>query len=305
MKRRLVSLLAGTLALMSLATGPVAAINPLPGYNSNCLAGADESRGYVWERNSSSYGTKFTGVKFTINPSTLRPCTNGDPGNKLSKSYILATLQGSVSDGTANLVQIGLGKFDWAQPGNGDPRCYTGGLVGNNWRSDQTTFIWTGYGAATKGSMCQAYWADFDNNGLMDDPIASHTYIFSIQESGTSMGGSWQYCITDTSYSPDRARCAVQVHRGVNTGIIGQAWWGCETGQKANALGTPANGTGVIRMTENAYKRLSDGSWYYTENSNVHAGSTGGVWKTNPDYYDFAQDQVGLGERVWCTTASH
>lgn len=256
------------------------------------------ARGFIWTRNTSSVGT-LLGVRVLIVTRTLAPCIDGNWSDHISKTFLLASLEGTLG-GYDNFVQIGL-----ARQNNGTTDyCNAGQSGGDRWIEGNTTFVWTGRGS-NSGVLCQAYWVDFNNDGVMDIPVSGRTYDYAIAKVYATHGPStnwwWRYRITDTvTGNTDYIDQAINGN-SESSPLSGSAWWGCEAGTTANALGTP-EGSAQARMIESGYKKSSTDSWFVTENSTAFSP---GSWNSLPNYYRIDGNQDGLGEKKWCYTESH
>lgn len=293
MKRKFLSILtAGFILVTSIgvSAGPVSADN---GYSKNCTTSADVSTGKMWDRNPAVTGA-MTGVRLDIIAQALEPCWLGVQGSKPSKSWELASLDGQLN-GTRNFVQFGLGKSR------------VNGI-------DQTYFYWTpnpGNGGVF-GQMAIANWVDF-GTGSVVTPVGDVGYSFRIElvnyvHAGQPSRRQWRFTIVNqTTGATDSTTINTAGTAPITASIFsGQAWWGCETGTAANALGTGGSAVGTRSyMTSAGYKLAGDNLWHYTQNSTVFKPV---LW-TAPfqNFYHVVQDQGGPNstDRVYCYTDSH
>lgn len=276
----------------------IGAAPALAAFHTSCASGDQNSMGYTWERNLGN----FDGARAGIVAEPLDPCTPA-PGADNSDSFELVSIDGDVF-GHHNFVQFGLYK----QRSGSDITTTCIGSTGTI-RNDQTTFVWMPF-ANGSGQVCDAPWVDFDNNGVQDDPVGGVTYTFSIRLHGQGTVQNpyeWRFCVTkQVTGNPVVCQQAPLAAGGSGTpSINGIAWWGCETHGPQNALGTDA-GASTSHFHQSAYETggIDSSTWNYTENS-VWDDNAPIPWDTPPSYYDVHDDQSGLGEDRWCTTANH
>lgn len=271
-------------------------------YYGHCENGSIADRGAVVYRSSGYVGSRIRGVSANVVARALGPCDTDDfPGNK-GKTMINVSLDGNLNcSGCDNFMQLGFVKH------NGDPWNITCQSFGGTFQPNQTYFWWTGQAQPSGGQVCPASWYEG-----WDDPRAGTTYIFTIDKItinfpapiGSQAG--WKYCIIDTSNVYTDACITQQANGNVTGGVSGTAWWGCENGSSASALGTTQGNTYRALITEMKYRKSSDDTWYYTENSAANNLIDYAPWGfAFPSYYNFETDQIGTGERAWCTTDLH
>lgn len=285
---------------LSLAAAPSAIGHEIefgsPHYYGDCTIGSDggdplTAHGFNYVRSP-----RMKGARALVTARALQPCTSGTD-RFVSKSFVWAgDLQGTGSNGVFQFVQFGLGKARNAA-GYFSPSC------GATWANDQTYFVWTGFGAGTTGKVCPAAWVDFDNDGVMDTPVGGRQYLMSIQEwegGAPTFKNLWRYAITDQTTG--LTEVTYQTRSSSDGGIksVQSAWWGCEVGDNANAMGV-RNGDGDVTVSKTQYLPASDPSaWVYTEDSVVIP-----QWDGLPWYYTANLNQAGTGESFSCRTLSH
>jgi hypothetical protein len=153
----------GSLSLLALIA-PAVALGHGTGtlhYFGNCVDGDQPSpvpaRGYTFDRGSTQGGSDHIyGVRAQIIARDLYPCIGGD-GNHVSKTFMLASLDGTGSAPFGNIhqtVQFGLGKWNLAG-GSGSDNCNGDDNVENS----TLKFMYT---TNTAGNMCAAGWVDFN-----------------------------------------------------------------------------------------------------------------------------------------------
>jgi hypothetical protein len=159
--------------------------------------------------------------------------------------------------------------------------------------------VFTGFNNNT-GELCPAFWVDFNNDGVMDNPQGGRAYTMSIIQYNVAYTDwdYWRYCVTDTVAG--LTDCYNQPRASNDSGIGGRyaAWWGCENTGSANGMGV-ANGSGDVTIKSAGYQKASNpGTWYYTEDSDLNT-------EDMPSYYTANQVQNTYGESVNCRTLSH
>lgn len=293
MRRRPFTLLAALALTLSLAGGAQAHATGSAHYYGACNASDAQpynGNGIDWVRNSSVVGA-VTGASGRILARALYPCTSGTSGFE-SKTFLAgADIQGNdaIHNQPYQFVQAGIAKYNGA-----GPVC----SGADTWVSGQTTFVYTP--ANNNGVLCKAGWYDINNDGVGDDPIGGHTYKFTINQDDIGASDYWQTCITDVGTGI--GDCHNISRASGDGGLIGNgvAWWGCEVGNRANAMGVQDN-VADATISQTAYEKASNpGVWNYTENSPIFA-----PWNPRPWYYTWVQDQAGLGEQMNCRTSSH
>jgi hypothetical protein len=295
MGRKPLSILAAVMLLFGLAVAPVAAHTHSPThYNGQCNeAPTGHPNGIIWARHSTSVG-RVLGASSIVTARALSPCLNGDGANNSLSFLAAANLQGNGTNSVYQFVQIGMAKIDGQTP-----QICTGKQA---FTSGQTTFVFTI--GNNSGVICKADWFDPDNNGTPNDPVGGVDYKFSINETNSGGANNWTYCITIVSTGV--GDCLTQSRATPDGGLADGggnpvAWWGCEVGNTANAMGVPFPNS-KARIRQSAYEKATNpGVWNYTENSAPYAGWTA----TLQNYYSWTQSQTGLGESVDCTTSSH
>jgi len=267
-----------------------------PHFYGDCTIGSDGGNAATAHGFNTARSARIVGARGLVTARALQPCTNGTDV-MVSKSYVWAAdLQGTGLNGTFQFVQFGLGKVRDA-PGYFPASC------GATWANDQTYFVWSGFGAGTGGNVCPAAWVDFNNDGVMDTPVGGRNYLMSIQEwegGGPTYKNLWRYAITDQTTGLTDVTYQTRSSSDGGLASAQSAWWGCEVGDNANAMGVPS-GDGDVKVQQTAYLPASaPGAWVYTENSTVNP-----QWNGLPAYYTANMDQTGLGESFSCRTLSH
>jgi hypothetical protein len=267
-----------------------------PHYYGDCQIGSDGpgpdiAHGFNYVRSA-----RMVGARGLLTARALQPCTRGT-GDFPSKSFVWAAdLQGTGSNGVFQFVQFGIGKVRNA-PNVFEATC------GAAWENDQTYFVWTGFGAGTTGNVCPAAWVDFDGDHVMDTPVGGRQYLMSIQEwegGSPTFKNLWRYAITDQVTG--KTAVTFQTRSSSDGGLKSaqSAWWGCEVGVNANAMGV-RNGDGDVTVAKTAYLPASaPGAWVYTEDSTIIP-----QWDGLPWYYTANLNQAGTGESFSCRTLSH
>jgi hypothetical protein len=293
MRKFMLALLAAALALPFVAgsTSAHSTVQYDPPYNEYCgfYNSVTEPYGFNWVRSNTQAGARITGSAAKIVARALWPCTHGN-SVYVSKSLLLVNVQGTDSGGTYNFIQAGIGKV---HNQDGTTQCSGANAMTN----DQTHFVYTPDN--TSGNFCRAYWVDFDNDGTPDNPVNGATYWVTITQFN-SPGGSnyWRTCIKDVGAG--KTDCIDKARTTNDGGLAGNnaAWWGCEVGNKDNALGVP-DYAAKPTMRESAYQKANvPGTWFYTEDSPINS-----PWHANPGRYHYTQSQAGLGESVECYTS--
>jgi hypothetical protein len=267
-----------------------------PHFYGDCTIGSDGGNAQTAHGFNYVRAARMKGARGLLTARALQPCTNGTK-TFVSKSFVWAAdLQGTGSNGVFQFVQLGIGKVRDAS-GVFESTC------GTEWKNDQTYFMWTGFGAGTEGFVCPAAWVDFDSNGVVDTPVGGRQYLMSIQEwegGAPTFKNLWRYAITDQVTG--KTAITYQTRSSSDGGIKSaqSAWWGCEVGDNANAMGV-RNGDGDVTVSKTAYLPASDPSaWVYTEDSPINP-----QWSGLPWYYTVNLSQAGLGESFSCRTLSH
>ncbi|HYI68063.1 MAG TPA: hypothetical protein VEW95_14175 [Candidatus Limnocylindrales bacterium] len=300
MKHKIVGFLMAAVLTASLA--PAVAAHHIefgtPHYSGYCDIGAEYQAdglyrlGFNIARGSTS--NRMLGSRSLVTARALEPCRNGTQGYTSLSFIAAANIQGKGdTNGVFNFVQFGIAKTRNAS-GYHNPNC------GAAWNQDQTYFVFTGLNNNT-GQLCTAHWVDFDNNGVMDTPVGGRQYLMSITEHNTVSQGTsynwWRYAITDQTTGLSDSFLQ---KRTSSDGGLESAWWGCEVGNSANALGVPA-GAGPVTVSKPQYLPTNASSaWVYTENSTTYP-----QWNGMRSYYNTGQSQTGTGESFSCSTDSH
>lgn len=303
MTRKIAALVAALMLFAAHAPAPSPAVAHhiefgSPHYSGYCDIGAEYQAdglyrlGFNIARGSTS--NRMVGSRSLLTARALEPCRNGTKGYTSLSFIAAANLQGhGDTNGVFNFVQMGIAKTRNAS-GYYNPSC------GANWAQDQTYFVFTGVNN-NSGSLCAAFWVDLDNNGVMDTPIGGRQYMMSITEYNTTSQGVsynwWRYAITDQTTGQSDSFLQ---KRTSSDGGLESAWWGCEVGNSANALGVPA-GAGPVTLSKPQYlKSSSPSTWVYTEDSPIYP-----QWNGMRSYYNTGQSQAGTGESLSCSTDSH
>lgn len=259
-----------------------------------CTAGSDTSTGFVWDRgNGGQFGDDIPGTTDGITSASLdivaralEPCW---PGTNNSKSLLLVSIEGTIS-GVKNFPQLGICKFRNLE--------------------DQTHFCLMQPGSDGNPTILNS---SFPPGPISQNvPIGGHTYRFEITRVNKAQPGHgylwyWRYTVTDLTFADVILNYDSQfVGSGrllSNPDLIGGAWYGCETGNDDNALGTLGTDLRAL-MSRAGYRYQGGGStWFYTQNSNVYS-PTAGSWNGHYADQHFTQDQNGLlnTDRVGCYT---
>ena len=267
-------------------------------YNNYCDHGGltTNSWGYDIVRTSTQVGARITGAGGKVVARALWPCLDGYGAYATGSLILPANVQGTGLNGVYNFVQAGIGKGNWSAG--------VGQCASEEMYSDQTHFVYTPDptppSPGGQGVYCRATWVDFNNDGIVDNPVGGRTYEVLITEYNSGASNYWKICFTDVSSL--QFDCKLTPRSSSDGGVSGNnaAWWGCEVpGNLNNALGVP-NTQPAVTMKEMSYLKAGTSVWTYTENSAVAQ-----PWGTNPSYYDYSLSQVGLGEQLSCTTAPH
>jgi hypothetical protein len=305
------AILSSSIALLLSSGFAVVSAHDIPGahFNADCDTGEEGSpinHGYSWDRPISVLGADLVAVggKITVqNTNDFAPCYDGhQDGNGPQDDYIsmsaywAADMQGYGSNGVWQFVQLGIGKVDLA---SGYYQCSGSQTMSNAY----INFVFTP--GNSSGDWCRASWVDFNNNGTPDNPTIGHTYKFSIEEHecGGSLGNCWEFCVEDINLVV--TDCGYigrdSSDGGLRPGIkYAAGWWGCETGNNANAVGTITSTNPAILKETWYSKDTAPGTKIYTEDSAVNY-----AWQGYVLGYHKTQSQDGLGEQVYCYTNSH
>jgi hypothetical protein len=278
-------------------------------YFGNCPDGDQPSpipsRGYIFDRDSTEGGSDHIyGVRAQIVGRDLYPCIGGD-GNHVSKTFMLASLDGTGSTPGGPIhqtVQFGLGKWNLAA-GSGSDNCNNDDNVENS----TLKFMYT---TNTAGNMCAAGWVDFNGNGTPDNPVLTHHYVFSITEYDDAGGYHWwRYCVQDLDLAGDPTECHNGGRGTSNGGLWGYAaaWWGCEMGSSANGLGVREDFAQMV-MHAPAWKAYNNpGVWQETDNSDTIDAGIYNPWGTSiaTTYFKYTYVDNGSNEDFSCYTKLH
>lgn len=223
MKKLLTAMAAVVLAVASLpfSAGPAFAAT----YPGDCDAGTHPSSNYI--RFKDYRVSSVTAVKGTTVVRDLQPCINGSTKGGWTGVWVNAQ--------NPELVQLGYME------------------VASGWSFNNVTgrkFVWVP-NPASGGIYEKVTWFE---SGV---PTVGNVYRFEITNVANLSGGRrWQFCI----YNQTKGTSGCSTGSITSTTSVDQPWWGFETYNSKDVLGTRSTLSSQALLTNLAYRR-SGGSW--------------------------------------------